>query len=74
MSLRFEPVDPQTPELEALMFGPVLLTALADGEVRFAGDPRRPDLWIHRHARAPLDFQAADGRLFRPFYLLHDER
>jgi DUF1680 family protein len=74
MRLRFEPVDAQTPELAALMYGPILLVALADGEVNLCGDNVRPERWIEMQDAATLTFRAADGRMFRPFYLLRNER
>jgi hypothetical protein len=73
-SLRFESVDPQTPELAALMFGPILLVALADGEVNLHGDRARPAEWVHQQGGASLTFRTDGGRVFRPFYLLRDER
>lgn len=74
MALRFEPVDAQTPELAALMYGPVLLVALAEGEVNLRGDKARPGQWIQMQDEASLTFRAANGQVFRPFYLLRDER
>lgn len=74
MSLRFEPIDAQTPRLAALMYGPILLVALADGEVNFSDDEARPEQWIRMKDKASLTFRSRDDRLFRPFYLLNDER
>ena len=74
-SLRFEPVDAQTPDLAALMYGPLMLVALADGEVRLHGDQSRPEDWIRLQTKNPLTFQTKDGGvLFRPFYLIANER
>ena len=74
MSLRFEPVDAQDPKLGALMYGPVLLVALANGEVNFKEDESKPEQWIQLQDPDSLTFRAADGTLFRPFYLITHER
>lgn len=74
MSLRFEPVDAQDPNLAALMYGPVMLVAEADGQVTFKEDQSKPDQWIHLQDPDSLTFQAADGTRFRPFYLISTER
>ncbi|HEV2329833.1 MAG TPA: beta-L-arabinofuranosidase domain-containing protein [Verrucomicrobiae bacterium] len=74
MSLRFEPIDAQNPHLAALMYGPVMLVALADGQVSFHEDQSKPDQWIHLQDPDTLTFQAADGTRFRPFYLITTER
>ena len=74
MSLRFEPVDAQTPNLAALMYGPVMLVALADGEVNFQHGESNPEKWIHMQDPATLTFCTEDGQLFRPFYLITNER
>jgi DUF1680 family protein len=73
MSLRFEPVDAQTPNLAALMYGPILLVAMANSEVNFQQDESHPDQWIHLQDSDSLTFSTADGQLFRPFYLVTDE-
>ena len=72
-SLRFESVDAQTPQLAALMYGPILLVALADGEVNLQGDPGKPSEWIQRQPGASLTFCTAHGQLFRPLYELRAE-
>ncbi len=72
-TLRFEPVDAQTPELAALMYGPILLVALADGEVDLRGDPTKPEQWIQKQAADSLTFRTADGQLFRSFYSVQNE-
>ncbi|MGH7951715.1 MAG: beta-L-arabinofuranosidase domain-containing protein [Limisphaerales bacterium] len=74
MSLRFEPIDAQTPNLAALMYGPIMLVALADGEVNFSENEAHPENWIQMKDKATLTFQAKDGRIFLPFYLIKDER
>jgi DUF1680 family protein len=73
MSLRFEPVDAQTPNLAALMYGPVMLVAMAGGEVNFQQDETHPENWIHLQDADSLTFSTADGQVFRPFYLVTDE-
>jgi hypothetical protein len=74
MSLRFEPVDAQHPKLAALMYGPVMLVALADGRVTFHENESKPEQWIQLQDPDSLTFQATDGTRFRPFYLITDER
>lgn len=74
MPLRFEPVDAQDPDLAALMYGPVMLVALANGEVNFHEDQTKPEQWIRLQDPDSLTFRAADGTLFRPFYLINHER
>ena len=73
-SLRFEALDAQTPGSAALMYGPVLLVALADGDVDLHGDKANPETWIHKEDGPSLTFRTADGRIFRPLYELKDER
>lgn len=72
-SLRFESVDAQTPQLAALMYGPILLVALAEGEVHLQGDPANPSEWIQRQEGTSLTFRTADGQVFRPLYELQAE-
>jgi hypothetical protein len=74
MSLRFEPIDAQDPHLAALMYGPVMLVALADGPVSFQEDQSKPSQWIQLQDPDTLTFQASDGIRFRPFYLINTER
>ncbi|HEX3628607.1 MAG TPA: beta-L-arabinofuranosidase domain-containing protein [Verrucomicrobiae bacterium] len=74
MSLRFEPVDEQNPHLASLMYGPVMLVAMADSEVSFKEDQSKPGQWIKLTDPDSLTFQAADGTRFRPFYLVTNER
>lgn len=74
-SLRFEPVDAQTPDLAALMYGPLMLVALANGEVHLHGDKNRPSEWIQLASKQTLTFQSQNGEVnFRPFHLISDER
>jgi DUF1680 family protein len=72
MKLRFEPIDSSSPKVAALMYGPILLVALAKGEVALKGDPAHPGQWIAR--TGPLNFQTKDGVAFRPFFQISDER
>ena len=72
--LRFEPVDAQTPHLAALMYGPLMLVALANDEVHLHGDQSRPADWIHLQSKNSMTFQTQNGNvLFRPFYLITNE-
>jgi len=72
-SLRFEAVDAQTPELAALMYGPILLVALANGDVDLHGNKATPAAWIQRQDGASLAFRTDEGQVFRPLYQLRDE-
>ncbi len=74
MSLRFEPIDAQNPDRAALMYGPLMLVAVADKDVALDGDPGRPERWIKPDGSGPFRFRADGGTLFRPFYLIRDER
>jgi hypothetical protein len=67
-------VDAQTSNLAALMYGPVMLVALADGEVNFREGESNPEKWIRMQDPATLTFSTEDGQLFRPFYLITNER
>jgi DUF1680 family protein len=78
-SLRFEPVDAQTPDLAALMYGPIMLVALADGEVTLHGDRAKPEQWISPADANSFSFHTASQNdeggnvVFRPFYELRSE-
>ena len=74
MNLRFEPIDAQTPDRVALMYGPLLLVALAAKDVDMVGDPEHPDKWIRRDVGSLADFRTTAGVRFRPLYLITDER
>jgi DUF1680 family protein len=68
---RFEPLEPTSPDLAALMLGPVMYVALAKGEVKLN--------WNTRQAAAQLkrvgdDLLVRGGTLrFRPFYKVNSE-
>lgn len=72
-ALRFEPIDAQTPNLAALMYGPLMLVALANGEVQLSGNAATPDSWIKPADSGTLAFQTANNVTFRPFYLIQNE-
>ena len=61
------------------MYGPILLVALADGEVTLQGAQMKPWQWIQMEDCGSLTFRearhtgAVAGQTFRPFYLLRDE-
>jgi DUF1680 family protein len=74
MTLRFDPIDARTPDRAALMYGPLMLVALADKDVALAGDPAHPESWIKPAGSGPFRFRADGGATFRPFYLIRDER
>jgi DUF1680 family protein len=71
--LRFEAIDPQTPNRCALMYGPLLLVALSDKDVALHGDRVKPGAWIRRDPRTLCDFVSSDGIRFRPLYLVRTE-
>lgn len=73
-NLRFEPIDSNSPNRAALMFGPVLLVAMADGDVKLTGDPNHPDRWITPAPGKTLEFKTPQGIVFKPFYRVKDER
>ncbi len=75
MSMRFEAIDAQTPNLAALMFGPMLFVALADGDVRLHGERNQPENWMRIEKGSPLKIAARNGGThFVPFYLIRNER
>ena len=55
------------------MYGPVLLVALADGEVTLHGNEAAPAGWIQMADGPSMTFRTTDGTVFRPLYLLSDE-
>jgi DUF1680 family protein len=72
MSMRFEPVDAQTPHLAALMFGPLLFVALADGDVDLPGS--KPEELMRVGGGSPLKITTRNGGIkFLPFYVVRDE-
>jgi DUF1680 family protein len=73
-TLRFEPIAPETPNRAALMYGPLLLVALSDKDVSLQGDITQPNSWIKAVRNSLSDFATEDGTLFRPLYLIRDER
>lgn len=72
-SLRFEPIDSNTRNRVALMYGPLMLVALAPGDVALSGDPTHPERWISKAPGQNLDFLAKGGTVFRPFYQISAE-
>lgn len=74
MKPRFEQIDPQTPDRVALMIGPLLYVAIADGSVALHGDRSHPEKWIQPDLRSLSDYRTNDGVVFRPLYLIQDER
>ncbi|MDE2125781.1 MAG: glycoside hydrolase family 127 protein [Armatimonadetes bacterium] len=69
MALRLEPIAPETPQLAALMYGPVLLVAISRGAVVLPVSGAGSVTMLKRVPAAPLTFQTADGSLtFRPLY------
>ena len=73
--LRFEPVDTSSPEIMALLYGPIVLAA--DESTIFTGDPKNPEQWIHAAEGKPFEFETEPGyvsgydfltRRFVPYY------
>ena len=71
--LRFEPIDEQTPNRCALMYGPLLLVAMSDKDVALKGHREKPETWIRRDLATRSDFVTTSGVRFRPFYLVDKE-
>ncbi len=87
MSLRCEPIDAEHPRLAAVMYGPLMLVALAAGEVQLPYDPQAPHAWLSPVLGRELTFRtrpAAEGTTpkptpenpvtFVPFYKIAGER
>ena len=75
MALHFKSVDEKSRDRVALMYGPLLMVALADKDVDLPGDAHKPEQWMHLKDKSLLTFEARDGSVtFRPLYLIHDER
>ncbi len=75
MPLRLEPVDPQHPNLLALMRGPLVLFALADSQPSF----HRSDLLRGQDANNPngdwlVTATNGDTTIMRPFMSIQDEK
>jgi DUF1680 family protein len=71
--LRFEAIDSLNPDRAALMKGPLMLVALAKGDVTLTGDIQAPGRWIKPVPGTMADFITPDGKVFRPFYSIQDE-
>ena len=69
--LRFERIDPQTPDRAALMSGPLLYVALSDNDLTLHGDQKHPESWIVPGAHGEL--LTREGVAFLPLYLVHDQ-
>ncbi len=72
MSLHFEAISPDTPEVKAALYGPLLLAALTDKSVEMYGNFPRID--ISPVAGKIPAFHSHDGTLtFLPFYQIIDQ-
>ncbi len=70
---RLEPIDPQSPNTVALMYGPLLYVALSDKSVELTRPVSSPSDWSV-YASPGSDLVTKDGKLtFRPFYQIQDE-
>ena len=73
MALRFEPIARETPNRQALLFGPLLLVALSDKPVSMEGEKATIDVVKQRDALPT--FRTHEGAItFLPFYKVKDER
>jgi len=73
MALRYEPIAPETPDKQALLYGPLLLVALADKPVSMEGE--RAVIDVVKQPDALPTFRTHDGAItFLPLYKVKDER
>lgn len=72
-SLRFESIAPETPDRASLLYGPVVLVALAGSDVDLIGDIANPEQWIKPVPGTNLQFISEEGTRFKPLYLIKDE-
>lgn len=72
-SLHFEFVSKDSRERAALMYGPLVLAALAVSDIELKGDIGHPEQWIQPVKNSRLDFISRDGIVFRPIYLIKNE-
>jgi DUF1680 family protein len=74
MSLRLEPIASGTPHQQAVMYGPILLVALADGPVTLHGD-NAVEVVRPTDGTGLPSFRTHDGAVtFIPLYKVRDER
>ena len=73
MELRWAPLAPESPDLAALMAGPVMLVALADGPVDAVAAAADPASRIIPVEGKPLNFRLG-GTTFIPWISVTDER
>ncbi len=74
MQLRLEAIDKQNPDRVALMIGPLLYVAISNQDLSLAGDPSHLADWIRRDPTSAADFRTKSGQVFRPLYMVGDER
>jgi len=73
MALHYEPIARETPNRQALLYGPLLLVALSDKPVSMEGEEAIVD--IAQQQNTFPNFHTHDGALtFIPFYKVRDER
>ena len=73
MALRYEPIAPETPDKQALLYGPLLLVALSDKPVSMEGE--RAVIDGVKQPDALPTFRTHDGAItFLPLYKVKDER
>ena len=73
MALRYEAIAGETPDRQALLYGPLLLVALSEKPVSMAGE--KSNIEITKQRNALPTFRTHDGAItFLPFYKVKDER
>ena len=73
MSLHFEPIAPESPDLKAVLYGPLLLAALTDKSVEMPGE--YPQIDITPQQDSIPAFHSHDGALtLLPFYKVGEQR
>ena len=73
MALHYEPIAPETPDKQALLYGPLLLVALSDKPVSMEGE--RAVIDVVKQPDALPTFRTHDGAItFLPLYKVKDEQ
>lgn len=73
IALRYEPIAHESPDRQALLYGPLLLVALSEKPVVMEGENAR--VAVAAQPDALPTFHTHDGAItFLPFYKVKDER
>jgi DUF1680 family protein len=76
-AIRLEPIDRDHPDRVALMVGPLLYVALADGPVTLAETRDQLLTRVKAQNQGPesrLEYRLSEGLVFRPLFLVQNER